>query len=160
MIQVNQGVQTWSFLQVAEPKINQAHFVCLPSQASSHPLAGGRALLGRACQEQFLAPARQPPVSACLHQNRECAALHWLGCMVNALNRNYEVTITICCSEAYCWPICMHRLSCMQGLSFTVSQLHVLYSSILCICTLYNVCLPDAFSDPISVDCSAPGVGK
>lgn len=89
--------------------MNQAHVVCLPSQASSHPLARGRALLGRACQEQFLAPARQPPVSACLHQNTECAALHWLGCMVNALHRNDQ--LTICCSEAYRWPICMHRLS-------------------------------------------------
>lgn len=73
---------------VAKSKMNQAYVVCLPTQASSHPLAGRRALLGRACQEQFLAPACQPPVSACLYQNTECAALHWLGCMVNALHRD------------------------------------------------------------------------
>lgn len=72
--------------------MNQAHVVCLPSQASSYPLARGRALLGRACQEQFLAPAGQPPVSACLHQNTECAALHWLGCMVDTLHRNDQQT--------------------------------------------------------------------
>lgn len=98
--------------------MNQAHVVCLPSQASSHPLARGRALLGRASQEQFLAPARQPPVSACLHQSTECAALHWLGCMVNALHRNYQLTMTICCREAHRWPICMPRLSrTIQGLN-------------------------------------------
>lgn len=81
--------------------MNQAHVVCLPSQASSHPLARGRALLGRACQEQFLAPARQPPVSACLHLYTECAALAWLGCMFNALHSNNDLKINICCSESH-----------------------------------------------------------
>lgn len=136
--------------------MNQAYVVCLPTQASSHPLARGRALLGRACQEQFFAPARQPPVSACLYQNTECAALHWLGCMVNALHRNDPPTMTICCSETYRWLYCMHRLSCIiQGLNCISSvACTVLYP----VCALfYNVHLPVA---AVGVDYAAPGVGK
>lgn len=112
--------------------MNQAHVVCLPSQASSHPLARGRALLGRACQEQFLAPARQPPVSAGLHQNTECAELHWLGCMVNALHRNDQLTMTICCSEAHiaglfaCTDFSTHH----TGIKIALAQLHVQSSTV------------------------------
>lgn len=88
-------------LTTKKKRINQAPVVCLPSQASSDPIAWGRALLGRACQEQFLASTCQPPVSACLHQKDSAAEL----CCTARL-----------CTALHCPALCRNTLAWLHGL--------------------------------------------